>query len=365
MMMGTILILANSSSGLYGFRNELILELVKQHSVHVSLPDDTNNRELLEEGCIIHHTDINRRGMNPIEDISLYKEYRRLIAKIRPDVILTYTIKPNVYGGYAAARSKVPYIANITGLGSALEGGGILQKVALMLYRVGLRRAQCVFWQNQSNFDFGKSHRMTKARCELLPGSGVNTGRFEVTKLPEDTMEFLFISRVMREKGIEEYLEMARDVKKVHPEAVFKILGQCEEDYTDILKSEEQAGTIEYVGRVLDVRPYLKDAQAVIHPSFYPEGMSNVCLEAAASGRSVITTDRPGCRETVVPGETGYLVPIKDAKSLTEAVLKYIELPYDERCQMGLNGRRYVEERFDRNIVVNKYVTEIQRSIRE
>lgn len=367
--MSTVLILANSSSGLYSFRNELILSLLKQHSVHLSLPDDSNNDEFIKEGCIVHHTDINRRGMNPIEDIGLYREYRRLIKNVHPDVVLTYTIKPNVYGGMAAARCGIPYIANITGLGSALEGGGALRSVALTLYRMGLRKSQCVFFQNQANLDFGNKYHMTKSRKELIPGSGVNIARFQLSELPKDTMEFLFISRVMREKGIDEFLSMAKAVKSSHPEAEFKILGRCEEDYTDILKEYEERGIVNYIGNVPDVRPYLANAQGVIHPSFYPEGMSNVCLEASASGRVVITTDRPGCRETVnnvatvAEGKSGYIVPIQDADALTEAVLSYIELPYDERVQMCANGRKYVEENFDRNIVVNKYLEEIKRSI--
>lgn len=360
--MKKVLILANSSSGLYGFRNELVLELLKEHEVHVSLPDDTNNEELASEGCIIHHTDINRRGMNPIEDFGLIKAYQDLVKEIEPDVVLTYTIKPNVYGGWVCGRKKIPYIANITGLGSALENGGLIGKIALILYKIGLRKAKCVFLQNESNMAFFKEHRVTKAPLDLLPGSGVNLDRFEVSPLASDREEFLFISRVMKEKGIEEYIEAAKRIHEKQPNVIFSILGQCEEDYEATLKKAEEEGYINYVGRVKDVRPYLKNALALIHPSFYPEGMSNVCLEAAASGRTVITTDRPGCRETVnnasdiESGKSGFIVPIKDCDAVINAIESYLALSYAEREKMGLNGRRYAEKNFDRNIIVGKYM---------
>lgn len=360
--MKKVLILANSSSGLYGFRNELVLELLKEHEVHVSLPDDTNNEELVSEGCVIHHTDINRRGMNPIEDFGLIKAYQGLVKEIEPDVVLTYTIKPNVYGGWVCGRKKIPYIANITGLGSALENGGLIGKIALILYKIGLRKAKCVFLQNESNMAFFKEHKVTKAPLDLLPGSGVNLERFEVSPLPEDKDEFLFISRVMREKGIDEYIEAAHRIHEKHPDVIFSVLGQCEEAYEDILREAEERGDINYVGRVKDVRPYLKNAQAVIHPSFYPEGMSNVCLEAAASGRTVITTDRPGCRETVnnssdiESGKSGFIVPIRDSEAVINAIESYLSLSHEEREKMGLNGRKFVEKSFDRNIIVKKYM---------
>ena len=362
--MAKILILANSSSGLYGFRNELVVKLLEQNEVYVSLPDETNNKELAEEGCIIYKTPINRRGMNPIQDIGLFRAYRKLLKEIRPDVVLTYTIKPNVYGGLACITARIPYIANITGLGSALENGGILQKIALFLYKTGLRKANCVFLQNRFNLDFFEKHRITKAKKRLIPGSGVNLGRFQVKPLPKDTQEFLYIARVMKEKGIEEYLAAARKVKEQYPDAKFHILGYCEEAYEDVLKQAMDEGAIVYHGSVNDVRPYLYGVQCLVHPSFYPEGMSNVCLEASACGRAVITTRRPGCEETVEDAVTGYLVPQQDAEALTEAILMFLSLSYEQKVEMGLAARARVERVFDRNIIVNAYEEEIKNILK-
>lgn len=365
--MKKVLILANSSSGLYGFRNELLLALLKEYQVHVSLPDDTNNEQLKEEGCHIYHTSLNRRGMNPIQDMGLLKSYIELIRKIRPDVVLTYTIKPNVYGGLACRILKVPYIANITGLGSALENGGILQKIALLLYKIGLKRASCVFLQNEFNMQFFKEHRITRAKKRRIPGSGVNVEKFLPMPMPQDVVgdkeqcsEFLYISRVMKEKGIEQYLATSKYIYEKYPNTKFHVLGYCEEDYLEILKNEEKNGNICYHGSVLDVRPYMEKCQCLIHPSFYPEGMSNVCLEAAASGRVVITTKRPGCFETVEDGKTGYLVSEQNTEELIEAVERFIHLPFEDKNKMGLAGREKMKTEFDRQIIVKAYLEEIR-----
>ncbi len=361
--MSNILILSNSSSGLYGFRNEVILELLKTNDVFISVPDKTNVEDLCGEGCEVIETPINRRGMNPIEDLKLLKSYLRLISEIHPDLVLTYTIKPNVYGGFACRIKHVPYIANITGLGSALENGGLLQFITQTLYKIGLKKADTVFFQNNSNLGFFEDKKITRANKILIPGSGVNIGKFNLLNWPKDFKRFIFISRIMREKGIEEYISCAKEIKKEYPEAEFHLLGYCEERYESELRSLNDAGIVCYHGSVNDVRPYLEKVACLIHPSFYPEGMSNVCLEAAASGRAVITTDRPGCRETVIDGETGYIVPIKDKDELIKAVKRFISLSSDEQKQMGLKGRNYVVQNFNRQIVVDKYMSCVNRIV--
>lgn len=369
--MNKILILANSSSGLYGFRNELVVKLLEKYEVYVSLPDETNNPELIEEGCHIFKTPINRRGMNPIQDIRLYFNYCTLLKKIKPDVVLTYTIKPNVYGGMACKRAHIPYLVNITGLGSALENGGVLQKITLILYKMGLKKAHCVFFQNAFNQQFFSKYHITHAKQILIPGSGVNLSKFRITDMPADTndlgqehcSEFMYISRVMKEKGIEEYLEAAKRIHIDYPNTRFHILGNCEENYIKRLQQEEAEGNIIYHGSVLDVRPYLEKVQCLIHPSFYPEGMSNVCLEAAASGRAVITTRRPGCNETVEDGITGYLITEKDSDDLIEKIASFLNLSHQEKSKMGLAGRCRMEKLFDRNQIVSAYENEINQII--
>ncbi|SDA65798.1 galacturonosyltransferase [Lachnospiraceae bacterium G11] len=354
--MSNILILANSSSGLYGFRNELVTELLKSHKVYVSVPDNTNVEELSSEGCQIIETPINRRGMNPVEDLKLFRTYLRLIKDIKPAVVLTYTIKPNVYGGLACRIKHVPYLANITGLGSALESGGLLGFITKSLYKIGLKKADTVFFQNKSNHDFFEEKHITKAPKALLPGSGVNIDRFVPLDWPEYVCRFLYISRIMKEKGIEEYLACAKEIKAEYPKTEFHILGYCEEGYEEELKKLNDEGIIEYHGSVKDVRPYLEKARCLIHPSFYPEGMSNVCLEAAACGRAVITTNRPGCVETVLDGESGYIVPTQNKTALISAVKSFLDLPSDKQKEMGSKGREYVVQHFNRQIVVDRYM---------
>lgn len=360
--MAKVLILANSSSGLYGFRNEVVVELLKKYEVYASLPDDTNNKELSEEGCHIIHTPINRRGVNPIEDFKLFRQYLRLLKEIKPDAVLSYTIKPNVYGGLACRIKHVPYLANITGLGSALENPGMLQRITKILYRIGLKKADTVFVQNSTNKEFVEKNKLTKAKITLIPGSGVNTERFGKLEWPQKP-GFIYVSRVMKEKGIEQYLECAKVIREEYPESEFHILGYCEEGYEEELNRLAEAGVIIYHGSVKDVRPYLEKVRCIIHPSYYPEGMSNVCLEAASSGRAVITTERPGCRETVIDGKTGYMVPIQNTESVIEAVRKFLKLSSEEQQALGNAGREYVKEKFDRNIIVNEYLGRLEKII--
>ena len=356
-----ILILANSSSGLLEFRGELITALKeKGYDVAASLPELEEKGRLEALGCRVIHTPFARKGTDPIKDYQLFCTYKRLIREEAPAAVLTYTIKPNIYGGMASGALKVPCLANITGLGSALENPGLLGKLTAFLYRLGLKKDAAVFVQNPSNREFVlRKGLASEKQVQLLPGSGVNLEKFSVTELPEET-GFLFISRVMKEKGIEEYLKAARKLKAEQPQLKFTILGACEEDYSEMLTNLVKKGVIEYPGKVPDTRPYLEKAQCQVHPSFYSEGMSNVCLEAAASGRAVITTDHPGCRETVLDGASGYLVKPKDADSLEDAMRRFLALSKEEKQAMGLAGRKHMEEHFDRQIVINRYLEAIE-----
>ncbi len=321
-----------------------------------SLPELEEKERLEAIGCSVTLTPFERRGMNPMKDLALRRAYRRLVEQLRPRAVLTYTIKPNAYGGEVCAKHGIPYFANVTGLGSALEGGGVVGAVAVTLLKIGLKRARRVFAQNEyiRTFLLEKGIATADQLC-LLPGSGVNLRAFAATPMPEKP-GFLFISRVMREKGIEEFLAAAEALKAEWPEATFTVLGACEEDYTERLRSLAARGVIAYPGKVPDVRPYLEASQCLVHPSFYSEGMSNVCLEAAASARAVVTTDHPGCRETVTDGVSGFLVPTRDASAVTAALRRFLALSHDEKEAMGRAGRRLMEERFDRRIVVEKYL---------
>lgn len=360
-----VLILANNSVGLYKFRRELLEALLaNKHEVFISLPNGDFIEEMQQMGCNFIETEISRRGTNPLTDLALTKKYCSTIKSVKPDIVFTYTIKPNVYGGIACQLCNVPYVANVTGLGTAVENGGILQKITLALYRTGLRKAKRVFFQNQANQDFMLKHKVVKGAYSLLPGSGVNLERFAPLPYPDETdgIHFVFISRIMREKGIEQYLDAAAYFKVSHPELHFHICGFCEPEYKGKLDEYAQNGTVIYHGMVRNVREIHKVSHCTIHPSFYPEGINNVLLESCACARSVITTDRSGCREVVDDGINGFMVKQRDSEDLIKKIEKFIVLTHEQKIQMGLAGRAKVEKEFDRKIVVNAYMKELENA---
>lgn len=356
--MKTVVILGNHHVVLYNFRKEIIERLIREkYRVVTALPYTKEAEKLKELGCEIIDIPVARRGTNPITDFKLFLRYRKLLKQENPDIVYTYTIKPNIYGGMACRLLKIPYLVNITGLGSAMEGEGVLQKITSFLYRIAVKKADCIFFQNEMNRQvFTKRNIHGKAE-ELLPGSGVNLEHFAYSDMPKkETTEFVYISRVMKEKGIEQYLKAADRIRRKYPNTKFHILGFCEEEYEERLKDLQAQGIIEYHGMQEDVRVFLKEAHCLVHPSYYPEGMSNVCLEAAACGRAVITTKRYGCKETVEDGVTGYLVDEKDTGQLADRIERFILLSDKEKQEMGQNARRKMEREFDRNQIVEAYM---------
>lgn len=344
------------------FRQELIEKLIEEnYDVYVSFPKSENSKKFEEKGCKFLDVQMDRHGINPFKDIRIIFKYLKILKQIKPDFILTYTIKPNIYGGIAARIRKVPQIANITGLGTALENEGLLQKIAVLLHRIALKKVNCCFAQNTDNLEFLKKNKIAKERLQLIPGSGVNLKKYKLLEYPKeiDSIEFLFISRIMKEKGIDQYLEMAKFIKKKHKNTKFHILGFCEQEYEQKLKDLQNEQIIEYHGRQDNILPFMEKVSCIIHPTYYPEGMSNVLLEACACGKPIITTDRSGCREIVDNNINGYIVKEKDSKDLIEKVEKFLSLSNEEKKKMGLKGRKKVEKEFDRNIVVNKYMKEI------
>lgn len=356
--MKKILILSNSSGGLYDFRNELLLKLLEEYQVTVSLPDQVRTKELSEEGCKVVHTPINRRGVNPIEDMKLLKAYRKLLKDERPDLVLTYTIKPNIYGGFCCGCMKIPYISTITGLGSTFQKKGILRKVIVTMYRMGIKRCACVFFQNEENQKiFDRFHIKGKKSC-LVKGSGVNLKRHSFEPYPEgEKVRFLFVGRMMKEKGIEELLTAAKELSS--PKVIFELLGYCDEDYQDRLDASEKQGHIRQLGFNPDVHEYLKNSSALVLPTYH-EGMSNVLMEASATGRPVIATDVSGCREIFEEGITGFGCKPKSSEDLIRALKKFLILSPQERGRMGEKAREKMEKEFDREKVAGDYLKEIQ-----
>lgn len=357
-----ILILANNDIGLYKFRKELIEELIiRNYEVYISLPDGDFVEALKTLGCKYIKTDIARHGTNPIQDLGLLNFYKKIIRQIQPDMVLTYTIKPNIYGGLACASSDTPYLTNITGLGTAVETKGFLQFITMTLYRKALRKANTVFFQNRENENFFLKHKLVLGKHKLIPGSGVNLSYYVPLPYPKsDTIEFVFIARIMKEKGIDQYLQAAEEIKRKYPNTKFHICGFCEESYEQVLQAFQENGTIIYHGVVADMKEIYKQIHCTVHPTYYPEGLSNVLLESAASARPIITTDRSGCREVIEDGVNGFICKQKDSNDLIMKIKNFLQLTWEAKRQMGLAGRKKAEQEFDRNIVVNAYLQNIK-----
>lgn len=359
--MKKVLFLVNHDVVIYNFRRELVERLLSEgYEVIISSPYGERIELLKELGCQYVEVKLDRHGKNPIAELKLLLYYKNLIADVKPDMIFSYTIKPNLYGAIAARMNKVPIVTNITGLGTAVEGKGLLQSAMVGFYKAAFGHVQTVFVQNTENRQYFLDNHIVPEKLKLLPGSGVNLQRFQILEYPKDeTVEFVFISRIMKEKGIEQYLETAKYIREKYPYTRFHICGFCEETYEQRLNDLEQQGIIIYHGLIMDIREVLQNTHCTIHPTYYPEGLSNVLLESAASGRPIITTDRSGCREVIDDGVNGYKIPQKDSAALIRAVEKFLGLSNVQKKEMGLAGRKKVEAEFDRQIVVEAYMKEL------
>jgi glycosyltransferase involved in cell wall biosynthesis len=357
-----ILVLANFGMGLYNFRKELLEELIKQkNEIYISLPNDEYVLELERIGCKFKDTNLDRRGTNPLSDLKLLFNYVRIINEIKPDIVLTYTIKPNIYGGIACALTNTPYITNITGLGTSVENKGLIQKITLMLYKLGLKKASCVFFQNETNRNFFAVNKLAKSKTRLIPGSGVNLKHHKLEKYPDSDNEvrFIFIGRIMKAKGIDELLEASKIIKKKFPNVHFDLVGGTEEDYKQRLDDLELQEIIKYHGQQSDVHSFIKNSHAIILPSYH-EGLANVLLESSSSGRPVLASRVPGCIETFEQGITGFGFEVKNVESLVLAIEKFINLSHEQKREMGIASRKKMENEFDRSIVINAYLEEIK-----
>ena len=350
-----ILILANFDVGLYQFRRELIEALLKEHQVLLSLPDGDLIQPLEEMGCRFFDTPMERRGINPVKDLDLFLRYIKLLRQQKPDLVITYTIKPNIYGGLACRLLRIPYAVNITGLGTAFQKQGMLRKLVTFLYRTALKKARVVFFENSGNRQvFLDEGIVAENKTCLLSGAGVNLEHYAYAPYPEaGTTRFLFVGRVMKEKGVEELFAAMERLNAEGADCCLDVLGGYEENYADTIRNYEQQGWLHYHGYVTDVRPFIEKAHCFVLPSYH-EGMANTNLECAAMGRPLITSDIPGCKEAVVERESGLLCKPKDPDSLYETMKYFLTIPSDQRAQMGKAGRRHMEEVFDKKKVVEE-----------
>lgn len=352
-----VLILTNYDVGLYQFRKELIEALLKDHGVTISLPYGQLVEPLKEMGCTFVDTPVDRRGINPVTDLKLLLRYRKLLRAEKPDLVITYTVKPNVYGGLACRMAKVPYAVNITGLGTAFQKQGMLRKLVVFLYKTGLKKAKVVFFENDANRQLFVDEKIVPGeKCRLLSGAGVNLERYAYVPYPEDgPVRFLFMGRVMKEKGVDELFAAMHRLHSRGCDCCLDVLGGYEEDYADVIRKNEAEGWLRYHGYQTDVRSFIEKAHCFVLPSYH-EGMANTNLECAAMGRPLITSDIPGCREAVVEGVSGLLCRVQDTDSLYDAMKRFLQLSREERQEMGVAGRAHMETVFDKNKVVSKTI---------
>lgn len=355
---------ANAAWNLGHFRRPVIEALVADgHEVLALAPDDHGAAQLDELGARRVDIDIDSKGMSPLRDAMLVAAYRRRFRELRPDAVLSYTIKPNIYGGLAARSLGLPFLPNVTGLGTAFLSSRSLERVATQLYRAAFGRLPHVVFQNADDRDLFLDRRIIRMeQAVLVPGSGVDLARFAPQTLPStggDDVTFLLIARLLRDKGVEEFVAAVREVKRTHPGARFRLLGELgSENRTAIPEAAVRQwvaeGVVEYLGRTDDVRPVIAAADCVVLPS-YREGTPRTLLEAASMARPLVATDVPGCRHAVADGINGYLCGVRDYRDLAQAMTRMIEIGRQGREALGAAGRRKMEREFCQSIVVDTY----------
>lgn len=369
-----IALLANHDDDVYCFRKELIEGLLEEgYEMLISCPNGPKLEMMKDISYIYDDPVIDRRGTNVVADGKLFFHYRKLFKKYRPAVVLTYTAKPNVYASIAARTLGIPYVNNVTGIGSVVNMTGAKKALVFWLFKLAYRGAACVMFQNATNMQLALDSGMVKGDYKLIPGSGVDLARYPIQPYPNggdgktgEAVVFNYIGRVMYDKGVDNYIEAAKRIKKNYPNTEFNMLGFIEPTeihYEKELAELDEQGIVKYRGSQNDVKPWIARAHAIIHPSIYGEGMSNVLLENAASGRFLITTDNPGCQETVVDRKSGFIYHGGDVDALVGRIEEFLELDNETRKNMGFVGRKHVEDNFSREIVVEAYKEKIKEML--
>ncbi len=361
-----VAVVVNTSWNIYNFRMSLIRALIeKGHEVHTIAPKDEYTHHLISSGCIHHNLKMDSRGANPVKDLALIFEFKSIYEKIKPDIILHFTVKPNVYGTLAASWLKIPVINNVCGLGTVFLRKGIVSKIAKLLYKISFRYPQKVFFQNEDDLQLFVGERLVAFdKSEVLPGSGINIMDFKPrpVKASKDFI-FLLVARLIYDKGITEYIEAIQILHRYGINARFQLLGAIDTDHKSgipIKKLEEwiAKGWVEYLGKTDYVTSFMNAADCVVLPS-YREGSPRSLMEAACLQKPVIATDVPGCRNVVENNYNGLLCEVKNAEDLAVKMDKMMQLSERERLQMGINGRKKMEKEFSDSIVIRKYFAAI------
>lgn len=362
-----VALVVNTSWNLYNFRLNLINSLqAKGHEVHTIAPTDAYTTLLVEHGCQHHKLRMDSRGANPVKDLALIFELYSLYKKVKPDIILHYTIKPNVYGTLAAALAGIPTVNNVCGLGTVFLKKDIVSFVAKILYRISFRFARKIFFQNPDDLALFIGEKLVpETTVDLLPGSGIDLKKFTPAPFTRNSsFTFLLISRLITDKGVLEYVEAVKKLKAEGLNARFQVLGAVDEKHKrgiaqGVIDTWIASGTIEYLGTTEDVRPFIHQADCVVLPS-YREGTPRVLLEAASISKPIIATDVPGCNQVVEHQVNGFLCNLKDADDLAEKMRTMAHLDDVHLKQFGANGRQKMESHFDETNVIHKYLQTLQ-----
>lgn len=367
-----IALLTNNDDDVYCFRKELIEALIQEgYEMFISCPDGPKFELMKDIPYVYDNPDIDRRGTNPMKDFCLMMHYRKLFKQYKPSVVLTYTAKPNVYASIAAHQLGIPVINNLTGLGSVVNESGIKKRFIMWLFKQAYKKSACMMFQNETNMNLAIEQGMVKGKYRLIPGSGVDTNRYPLQPYPDGgdgktgaPVVFNYIGRILHDKGVDDYIEAAKRIKAEYPQTEFNMLGFIEPTeihYEQELKELGDQGVVIYRGSQKDVKPFIIRAHATIHPSTYGEGMSNVLQESASSGRFLITTNNPGCQETVEDKKTGYIYKGGDVDALVNTIKRFLAIPNSQRKLAGELGRKRMESLFSRQIVIDAYKEEISR----
>ncbi len=361
-----ILIADNSYRSLWHFRGSLLRRLVDEgHEVTLVAPPDAGVMRPEETGCRYIPFPFSPRKLDPLENGGLFFRYLAVLRRVRPDVFIGYTIKPNIFGSLACRLLGIPTINVIPGRGRAYERDDWLQKLVSALYRLALKGSHRVLFLNPDDLDMFVSRGIVSGETgTYLPGEGIDLQHYGYEALPDaenGPFRFLFIGRMLKTKGAIEFVFAAQHFKRRRPEVVFQLLGECCDDDSAYIPCRElrkwhAEGIIEYLGVTEDVRPIMRDASCIVLPTFYPEGLPRVLLEGAAMGRPLIASDWPGCREIIKNEESGFLCKPRDIMDLVRQMERMLQLSQQERCRMGRKGREIVEQKFDEEMVLARYM---------
>ncbi|WP_457937240.1 glycosyltransferase family 4 protein [Aeromonas veronii] len=364
-----IVMVANTAWSIFNFRHGLLVRLLDDgYRITVISPNDSFSEKLKMVGCDVIDLPMSAKGVNPFDDIKLVTLLYRYYRKLNPDLVIHYTIKPNIYGSLAAKIAGIPSLAITTGLGYTFVNNNFIAKIARQLYKIAFRYPKEVWFLNEDDRQAFLAYSLvSENKAKLLHGEGVNVSHF--SPIPSSSINnpttFLLIARMLWDKGIGEYIDAARVIKSKYPKTQFKLLGACDVPNPSLISREqisiwESEGVVEYLGTTDDVRTVIANVDCVVLPS-YREGIPRTMLEAAAMAKPLIVSDAPGCKDVVINGKTGFLCKVKNRDSLAAAMELIINQSTQERVDMGIAGRNLVLQKFDEQVVIKKYIDMLSR----